>query len=104
MPLSASLSTNEGCVPPHGPDEPSTWTQSEGDPLTDANMPVGSTIATDPAANPTPLSGRAPRSAMSPTTEDSGIEVLPVSPAVEPPDVAPADAEVTRTSRTRSGC
>jgi hypothetical protein len=38
------------CVAPHGPDDPSTRTQSLGAPITVSNAPVESTIAARPLA------------------------------------------------------
>ena len=73
--------------------------QSDALPDADSSRPTESTTATLPAANPGPFSGRTPKSAISPTTSDSGTVVsAPRSPL---PRVT---AAATRTSRTRNGC
>ena len=50
------------------PDDPSTRTQSLAAPDTESNRPVLFTMATRPAAKLEPFEGRAPRSAIRPTT------------------------------------
>src|ERR1017187_4347216 len=72
-PAGVSPSTKLGWVPPHGPEDPSTRTQSPGVPATVSMAPVGLTNATRPAAYPGPLSGRAPRSLIRPTMSDSCV-------------------------------
>src|ERR1022692_303747 len=96
-PAGESPSTKLGCVPPHGPEEPSTRTQSAGVPATASMAPSGLTNATRPAAYPGPLSGRAPRSLVSPMTSDSWtVSVMGATPT--------APTTGTLTSRMRSGC
>src|ERR1035437_2752653 len=94
-PPGVSPSTKPGGVPPHGPDVPSTRTQSVGAPVTVSIAPVELTNAPRPAAYPGPFSGRAPRSLIKPTTSASCTVVVTVS--------APT-AVATLTSRTRNGC
>src|ERR1039458_1325327 len=96
---STKLSAEPDPPLPQGPDEPSTCTQSAGLPTTESTWPLELIVAAWPAANPGATSSRAPRSATSPTTLDSGIGVVPVSVVSEPPD----DAGAVRTSRTCSG-
>src|ERR1035438_6902292 len=85
-----------GGVPPHGPDVPSTRTQSVETPVTVSRAPVGSTNATRPAAYAGPFKGRAPKSLTRPTMSDSSTVDAVVS--------APAEfVDATLTSRTRSG-
>src|ERR1022692_4248749 len=98
-PAGVSPSTKLGWVPPHGPEDPSTRTQSPGVPATVSRAPVGLTYATRPAAYAGPLSGRAPRSLSRPVTSASwtvsvmGAGVAPTAPTTG-----------TLTSRMRSGC
>src|ERR1017187_20618 len=97
-PAGVSPSTKLGWEPPHGPEDPSTRTQSAGVPVTDSMAPVGLTNATRPAGYPGALSGRAPRRASSPmmsascTVSTMGAGDTPTAPAAE-----------TLTSRMRSG-
>src|SRR5262249_15103062 len=95
MPAMASPSTNDGAEPPHGPDEPSTRTQSDAEPVADSSAPAGPTTATRPAAYPGPFMGRAPRSAISPITSDSSTGAPASSVEIAEGDV--------RTSRKRTG-
>src|ERR1035437_6578121 len=61
-PAGVSPSTKPGGAPPHGPDVPSTRTQSVGAPVTVSIAPLEFTNATRPTAYPGPFNGRAPRS------------------------------------------
>src|ERR1051325_2444978 len=97
-PAGISPSMKDGAAPPHGPDEPSTRTQSVGEPETESRSPEPLTSTRRPAANPEPLTGRAPRSATKPTMSDSWAGLMEVSGAVDPDSGA-----ATRTSRTRTG-